>query len=314
MSPRCLVCQSPESSLVYELPRFSIRACDACRQVYLHPLPSEAEIRALFSRLYTTGEDIMPELRGYYGFCFDDRPENPLVQLYEQWLAALERHRSPGRLLDIGCGTGLFLVVAQRRGWTATGIDDCDDATRHAIERFGCDVRTGDFETLELSERFDAVTMWDVIEHARRPVELLGAVRRVLAPGGVVALATPNQRNLLGLLGSLLYQVSARRLTAPLERLYVDQHFLYFTPRTLARVLARAGFDVEELALQSTDLRRLTLSPAMRLALEALFRIARWTALENRLFAIARPTDAGGAAQGAHSPPAWSTNASRSSA
>jgi 2-polyprenyl-3-methyl-5-hydroxy-6-metoxy-1,4-benzoquinol methylase len=78
------------------------------------------------------------------------------------------------------------------------GIDECGEATRHAVERFGCDVRTGDFETLEIRERFDAITMWDIIEHARRPVDLLTSVRRALAPGGLVALGTPNQHNLLG--------------------------------------------------------------------------------------------------------------------
>jgi len=233
----------------------------------------------------------MPELRDYYGFCFDDRPDNPLVQLYEAWLGALERHRPPGRLLDIGCGTGLFLAVAQRRGWTAVGIDESVEATRHAVERFGCDVRVGDFETLDIRERFDAVTMWDIIEHARRPVDLLAAVRRALAADGVLALATPNQHNLIGLLGGIIYRVSARRVTAPLERLYIDQHFLYFTPETLAQTLARAGFAVAEIGLEATDLRRLTLSPVVRLGLRALFRVARWTALDNRLFAIARPAD-----------------------
>jgi SAM-dependent methyltransferase len=294
VSPRCLVCDSPASSALYELPGFSVLTCQSCGQVYLNPLPSEANIRALFSRLYTTGEGSLPELRSYYGFGFHDDPQNPLVQLYERWLAILERHHPPGRLLDIGCGTGLFLVVARRRGWTATGIDDCDEAARHAVERFGCDVRTGNFEAMELSERFDAVTMWDILEHARRPLDLLASVRRTLAPGGIVALATPNDRNLLGLLAGALYRVSARRLTAPLRRFYIEQHFLYFTPRTITQLLSRAGLAVVELGLESTDLRRLTLSSPVRFGLEALFSVARWTALENRLFAIARPTDPSG--------------------
>ena len=291
MSPRCLVCQSPEARLVYSLHKFSVLTCEACGQVYIHPLPSEAAIRAQFSELYTTGEGSLPELRDYYRFCFDDRPDNPLVQLYERWLAAIERHQRPGRLLDVGCGTGLFLVVAQRRGWTAVGIDDCSEATRHAVERFGCDVRTGDFESLQLSERFDAITMWDILEHARRPVDLLGAVRRALTDRGIVALATPNDHNLVGLLAGALHRLSVRRVTSPLERFYIDQHFLYFTRRTLEQVLARAGFTVTEVGLESTDLRRLTLAPPVRLGLQVLFLVARWTALENRLFALARPAE-----------------------
>jgi len=268
--------------------------CRECGQAYLHPLPSAAEIRSLFTRLYTTREGVMPELRSYYTYCFDDGPQNPLVQLYERWLAALERHRPPGRLLDIGCGTGLFLVVARRRGWTPIGIDDSGEATRHAVERFGCDVRTGDFESLALAERFDAVTMWDIVEHSRNPTALLAAARRSLAPGGIVALATPNQRNLLDVLGGAVYRLSRGRLTAGLDRLYIEQHFLYFTPQTLTQALARAELAVAELSLESTDLRRLVLSPPVRLGLQALFRVARWTGLENRLFAIARPVSGSG--------------------
>jgi SAM-dependent methyltransferase len=275
--------------VLYRFARFSVLVCRDCDQVYLHPLPTPDEIRALFSRLYSGDGDVMPELRNYYGFCFEDRPDNPLVQLYEGWLTALERHRPPGRLLDIGCGTGLFMVVARRRGWTAVGVDDCSEAARHAVERFGCDVRVGDFERLAITERFDAVTMWDIIEHSRRPVELLGAARHALTPDGVLALATPNQRNLLDLIGGGLYRFSRGRLTAGLDRLYIDQHFLYFTPRTLTRALDRARLAVAELVLESTDLRRLALSPPVRFGLTCLFRVAHWTGLENRLFAVARP-------------------------
>ena len=134
--------------------------------------------------------------------------------------------------------------------------------------------------------------MWDVIEHARDPVELLAAVRRCLAPGGVVALSTPNQRNILDLLGGALYRLTGGAITAPLEKFYVDQHFLYFTPLTLERVLVRAELEVAHLQRELTDLRRLTLSPAMRLALSGLFQVARWTGLENRLFAVARASGA----------------------
>jgi len=155
-------------------------------------------------------------------------------------------------------------------------------------------LRAGDVESLALAERFDAVTMWDIVEPSRNPTALLAAARRSLAPGGIVALATPNQRNLLDVLGGAVYRLSRGRLTAGLDRLYIEQHFLYFTPQTLTQALARAELAVAELSLESTDLRRLVLSPPVRLGLQALFRVARWTGLENRLFAIARPFSGSG--------------------
>jgi hypothetical protein len=117
---RCPVCSAPATRLRYSITRFRIYDCADCATVYLWPQIDDAEVRQLFDRLYTAGEGSVPELATYYDFTYHDEPENPLVQTYERWLDALERERPPGRILDIGCGTGLFLAVARRRGWQPT--------------------------------------------------------------------------------------------------------------------------------------------------------------------------------------------------
>ena len=287
--PRCPMCGAAEAELRYRITRFEIHVCRACTLVYLHPQPSPEEIRAMFSTLYTTGEGSVPELRDYYGYCYDDAPSNPLVQLYERWLDALERVRAPGRLLDIGCGTGLFLAVARRRGWQPFGIDDCAEATTHARDHFALDVWGGDFgDFAAQGHHFEAITGWDIIEHSRAPVELLLAMRRCLSPGGVVGLSTPNQRSILDLVAGALYRASGGSLTGPLEKFYIEQHFLYYTPETLADSLARAGLALVAMRRELTDLRRLTLALPMRAALHALFLAARVLGRENRLLAVAR--------------------------
>ena len=246
----------------------------------------------MFTQLYTTGEGSVPELRSYYGFCYEDEPGNPLVQCYERWLDELERHHAPGSLLDVGCGMGLFLAVARRRGWKPHGIDECEPATRHAREHFGLEVWNGEFADLVAEgRRFDAITGWDVIEHSREPVALLDAARRCLAPGGLVGLSTPNQHSILDLVAGALYRLSGGRVTAPLEKFYIEQHFLYYTPETLAASLTRAGLAVVAMHRERTDLRRLTLAPPMRVALHALFAAARLLERENRLFAVARAAE-----------------------
>jgi 2-polyprenyl-3-methyl-5-hydroxy-6-metoxy-1,4-benzoquinol methylase len=287
--PCCPVCASRSAALRYRITRFEILDCRDCGLVYLWPPPGPEEIRAMFTQLYTTGEGSVPELRSYYAFCYEDEPTNPLVQSYERWLDELERHRAPGRLLDVGCGTGLFLAVARRRGWEPTGIDECAEATQHARDHFGLEVWNGEFSELVAGgRRFDAITGWDIIEHSRAPVELLRAAGRALEPDGVLALSTPNQRSILDLVAGALYRASAGRLTAPLEKFYIEQHFLYYTPQTLEASLERAGLALVSLRRELTDLRRLTLAPPMRLALHALFGLARLLGRENRLFAVAR--------------------------
>jgi len=287
----CLVCGADCAKVLYRLSRFHVLECAVCRQVRLWPLPEPEEIRQLFKQLYTTGQGSVPELASYYGFCYEDRPSNPLVQLYESWLDTIERHQPSGRLLDIGCGTGLFLAVARRRGWSTFGVDDSAEATRHARDHFGLEVRVGDFADFAREGRtFDVITMWDIIEHARDPLGLLTAARTCLEPHGLAGLSTPNQRSILDVVAGLLYRLSGGRMLGPLEKFYIEQHFLYFTPDTLRAVLERANLSVTHLEHQLTDLRRLTLSPPLRLGLYGLFALARLFHLENRLFALARPT------------------------
>jgi SAM-dependent methyltransferase len=287
---RCPVCGAPASGLRYSITRFRIYDCAQCTLVYLWPQIDDDEVRALFARLYTEGEGSVPELATYYDFTYSDSPGNPLVAIYERWLDAIERERPPGRLLDIGCGTGLFLAVARRRGWQPYGVDDCGEATAHARSHFGLEVWDGQFTDFAAQRelRFDAIAMWDIIEHSRAPVALLAAARDVLAPGGVIGISTPNQNSILDVVAGLLYRGSGGWITRPLEKFYIEQHFLYFSPDTLRDALARAGLSAVRLDRELTELRRLSLSPAKRIVLEALFAAARLTGLENRLFAIAR--------------------------
>ncbi|MEE2674743.1 MAG: class I SAM-dependent methyltransferase [Myxococcota bacterium] len=291
--PLCPICGDDAPDLYYQITRFQVLRCRSCTQIYLYPLLSPEEIRRMFAQLYTSGEGSVPELKSYYAYCYDDEPGNPLVQLYESWLDEIEKHHPPGRLLDVGCGTGLFLSAARRRGWEPFGIDDSEEATQYARDHFGLDVWVGDFKDFHAAgRRFDVISGWDILEHARKPLEVLEAMRTCLAPSGVVALSTPNQRNILDLVAGGLYRLTGGRATGYLEKFYIEQHFLYYTPKTLAAALERAGFEVARMAREGTDLRRLSLSPFMRLSLQSLFLVARLTGLETRLFVIGRPRSA----------------------
>ncbi len=285
---QCLICGTDDIHRRYRIARFDVVECRICQQIFLDPLPDPEEIRRLFESLYRSGEGSVPELKNYYEFCFEDRPDNPLVEQYEAWLDVIESFKVPGRLLDMGCGTGLFLSVARRRGWQPFGIDESLEATSHAREHFGLDPWVAEFSSLpDFGNRFDLITGWDVIEHSRSPVEFARTARECLSPDGVVAFSTPNQRSILDLVAGFLYRLSGGRITKPLEKFYIEQHFLYFTPDTLSDCLARGGLGILRLDRELTDLRRLALSPLTRFGLESMFVAARILGRENRLFVIA---------------------------
>ena len=168
------------------------------------------------------------------------------------------------------------------------GVDECSEALSHARDEFGLEVRQGEFSGFQSEgERYDGITMWDIIEHTREPVELLQAARECLSPNGVLAVSTPNQKSILDVIAGTMYRLSGGWVRSPLEKFYIDQHFVYFSPETLEDALSRAGLRLVYLRRESTDLRRLSLSPPMRLVLKTMLLGGRITGLENRLFALA---------------------------
>jgi hypothetical protein len=118
-------------------------------------------------------------------------------------------------------------------------------------------------------------------------VELLQAARECLSPDGVLAVSTPNQKSILDVIAGTMYRLSGGRVRSPLEKFYIDQHFVYFSPETLEDALSRAGLRLVYLRRESTDLRRLSLSPPMWLVVKAMLLAGRITGLENRLFVLA---------------------------
>lgn len=155
-------------------------------------------------------------------------------------LRMLRRHARGGRLLDIGCSTGLFLAAARGIGWTGQGLEYSPDSSRIARELHGLDVRTGELRPDTFApESFDVVTLWDVIEHLPDPHATLRLIWRVMAPGGLLILKTPNADG--------LYPRASLRLAARLGfwgHAEPPGHLYQFSVRTLTRMAERAGFSV----------------------------------------------------------------------
>ncbi len=97
-----------------------------------------------------------------------------------------------GRMLDVGCGGGGVLKLAEECGWQAEGVDFDPDAVANA-RRKGLSVREGSLEDQHYPENsFDLVLMSHVIEHVHDPLGTLREIHRVLRPGGTLAVTTPN--------------------------------------------------------------------------------------------------------------------------
>jgi 2-polyprenyl-3-methyl-5-hydroxy-6-metoxy-1,4-benzoquinol methylase len=141
-----------------------------------------------------------------------------------------------GRLLDVGCGEGRAIEWLSQLGWNAEGVDFDRSAVGRARER-GLRVALGSIhEQAYPSESFDAVTLSHVIEHVPEPASLLSECRRVLRPGGVLALVTPNASSL----GHARFAHAWRGLEPP-------RHLQIFTSAALHALVERSGLRVTTL-------------------------------------------------------------------
>src|SRR6266498_1686762 len=144
------------------------------------------------------------DLDGYYaheyqldGAEFVTGQSSPLARVRQYAFHVMGRRieaRAPkGRLLDVGCGTGIFLAVMRERGWRVAGLEPNEAWAAQLRRNLDLEVHTGTLERVPPTlGQFDVVTMLDVIEHLADPLAALAADRRVLRPGGLLVLTTPN--------------------------------------------------------------------------------------------------------------------------
>jgi len=141
-------------------------------------------------------------------------------------------------LLDIGCAYGPFLAAARDEGFSPHGLDPAEDAVRYVTQTLGISAVQGFFPcaTGDRDRKYEVVTLWYVIEHFRDCVQVLAEIRKVLKPGGVLAIATPSFSGISG-------RSSWSRF---LERSPAD-HWTIWSPTACKKVLAIAGFKVKKI-------------------------------------------------------------------
>ena len=166
------------------------------------------------------------------------------VQKYEKYLALLDRPNNSARnLLEIGCGTGIFLETASRHGWVVHGLDVSAQAVE--LTRRNCPgavVLCAPPERAELPPgTFDTVALWDVIEHVEDPEALLKFAHRLLRPHGVLILETPDESCLARRLVRLAHRLTGGRVSL-LRFFYYPAHRWYFSRQAMSAVLRRTGF------------------------------------------------------------------------
>lgn len=177
------------------------------------------------------------------------------------------------RLLDVGCAYGPFLKAAAARGWEAAGCEVCAEAAEYVRKEFGLPVLSVPFEDYpENGLKFNAITMWYVIEHFENPGAVLEKVTRLSASDGILAFSTPNGSGW-----------SARKSLRQFLEKSPEDHYTILTPRGVRKILKRYGYRVEHIRITGIHPERIwnhrsaeSLPPRLYRFLYSVFRLLRW--------------------------------------
>lgn len=264
--PNCFLC-GLSGRILYEGERdrlfaapgvWNIRICPNCELAWLDPCPLPDEVSNLYREYHThrvvrkpnttignikynTKRAVWAAWLGYRrgigrGLLFAGYIARFIPPLYEAGLLAVMglSAEKRGRLIDVGCGNGQFLVLMRDLGWEVLGVEPDMEAARVAEEKFGLTVIPSTLEEAKLPDASaDAITMHHVIEHVYNPISLLRECWRVLRPGGTLVIVTPN----LSSLGRRLFGSSWRGWEVP-------RHLFVFSPKSLKTCVGLVGLRV----------------------------------------------------------------------
>jgi len=221
ITSHCLVCGGPYQSS----PLQGLVTCARCGFVSTDVELADSELEALYGKGYFHGEEYLNYVE----------EEESLRQNFRERLKTLRRVAPDLRerdLFEIGCAYGFFLDEVKEMVKSTAGIDISDDAVRYAHNVLGVNAQRGDYLKIDLGRKFDLITMWDTIEHLKRPDLFLAKVRDDLRPNGLLAITT-------GDIGSLNARLRGRKW----RMIHPPTHLHYFSLQTMRALLHRFGFE-----------------------------------------------------------------------
>ncbi len=192
----------------------------------------------------------LEELTKHYENYPTDSYYSPLTRKsYGVLLDGFEKYRKTGNILDVGCGTGLFLEEAAKRGWKVYGTEFSAKNVSICRSR-NINMQEGKFDPQWYEkDMFDVVTSFEVIEHINNPVEEITNIHATLRKGGLLYITTPN-----------FNAIERFILKAEYNVIEYPEHLSYYTPKTLDFLLRKSGFAKRRLTTTGISLTRLKAS------------------------------------------------------
>lgn len=214
-----LICPSCNSYSVRNYSGFKtvcLNKCNVCALVYDSRTPSP--------------EDLEKHYQNYSYSSLKPCPD-ATVRSFLRLLKSFREFHKSGRLLDIGCGQGDFLIEAKHDGWQVFG-SEYSDAALSLCARRGLEVIKEPISTSSFgNDKFDVITSFEVIEHIQTPNQLLEVANSLLRPGGLFYLTTPNFNAILRFLEGSSFAMFC-----------YPEHLCFYSKRSISHLARRQGF------------------------------------------------------------------------
>lgn len=229
----CPCCGGTTLAFQRRMNDWSLVECADCGSVVTEAIPAASELERVYAELYTARNHYdahrveVETLRKTFSL------GKPVRVGWERRMFFSAVKPGPeGKLLDIGCGTGLFIAAAAQRGWKPSGVEISREAAELGSSVHNLPVSVGRVEDSQFKDgTFDAVTAWEVAEHLVEPLTVMRRIRGLLRAGGVFAGSVPNYARPRYRFGENLGPASVPPV-----------HLNYWTFEALRRTLTHAGF------------------------------------------------------------------------
>jgi 2-polyprenyl-3-methyl-5-hydroxy-6-metoxy-1,4-benzoquinol methylase len=224
---KCPICDADAANAPQHRAQTDIVKCPSCNLVYLRTHPDH-EQTMLYYQQYADDHSHMRLPKN-----FDDIRTSGLRRDYFMQ-QLMEFAKPPGKMLDIGCGWGAFMVNAREKGFTPQGIDVCYKAANFSNSVLG--IPTTCDELLDCAidaDSLDVIVAIHTFEHLSKPAEVLSRVCKLLKVGGIFAGIVPN-----------IESYCSEQRKEKWQWLDVNTHYVHYSPATLKATLEKFGFDV----------------------------------------------------------------------
>lgn len=236
----CNLCGSDQTKILYSLPDYlldrpwvqsTLVQCQKCGLIYQNPRLSQEELNVSYPDDYEPFNSFQQDKSSGFIQWIKTRG-------IQKRIRTVLRYAPNGKLLDIGCAGGIFLQAMKNvPNWELYGVEPNKKAAESAGLGEGLNIFNGTLEQAAYPDNFfNAVTLWDVLEHLPDPGATLLEIQRILKPGGAIDLRLPNFNSL-----------EARVFNRYWVGLDSPRHLYVFSKNNLKELLIKNGFKVVEI-------------------------------------------------------------------